>query len=105
MINLEDIIYLEWIFNRLLYKFQDDIKHIQTARTVLNKIKKPDNIKITDNNLNKILSKYFVDFNLQKIGNIGFDDKDRTRLRDSIRLIVNDILINNIPKDKDILIK
>lgn len=105
MINLKDILYLEWIFNRLLYRFKDDIKYIETAKVILNKIKKPPNIIITDDILNKILSKYFVDFNLQKTENIGFNDTDRAELRNCIRSIMSDILTNNIPTDKEILIK
>lgn len=104
MINLKDILYLEWIFNRLLYRFKDNPKYIESAKVILNKIKKPD-IAIDDDNLNKILSKYFIDFNLEKTEHIGFNDKDREQLRNSIRLIVNDILTNKIPKDNEILIK
>lgn len=105
MIDLRDILYLEWIFNRLLYRFKDDMKYVEAAKGILNKIKKPPNIIIADDNLNKILSKYFIDFNLQKTGSVGFNDKDRAELRNSIRSIMSDILSNNIPTDKEILIK
>jgi hypothetical protein len=104
MISLRDIVYLEWIFNRLLYKFKDDSRYIEAAKIVLNKIKCPQ-ISITDDNLNRILSKYFVDFNLQKTETIGFNDSDRKQLRTCIRSIIQDVLTNNIPKNEEILIK
>lgn len=104
MLHIKDILYLEWIFNRLVHRFKDDPKYVQAAKAILNKIKKPS-IVISDCNLDKILSKYFIDFNLQKTETVGFDDKDREELRKSIRLIVSDILVNNIPKDNEILIK
>jgi hypothetical protein len=104
MISLRDIVYLEWIFNRLLYKFKDDNKYIDTAKIILNKIKRPQ-ISISDDNLNRILGKYFVDFNLQKTETIGFNDSDRKELRTCIRSIIQDILSNNIPKNEEILIK
>jgi len=104
MLNLRDIMYLEWILNRLLYKFQDDKKYIDTAKKIINKIKSPK-IFIADDNLNKILSKYFIDFNLEKTEHIGYSEKDRQNLRNSIRSIVQDIIDNKFPKDHEILIK
>lgn len=80
------------------------MRYVEAAKLVLKKIKNP-NIAISDYDLNKILSKYFIDFNLEKTEHIGFNDKDREQLRNSIRLIVNDILTNKIPKDNEILIK
>ena len=104
MLSIKDILYIEWMFNRLLYRFKDKKEFILKAYDILKKIKNPQ-IKITDENLNKILSKYFIDFNLQKENNIGYDDKDRRILRENIKMIIGDILQNKIPTDDKILIK
>lgn len=104
MLSIKDTLYIEWIFNRLLYRFKDKKEFIIKAKDILQKVKNPQ-IKITDENLNKILSKYFIDFNLEKENNIGYDDKDRKTLRENIKMIMRDILQNKIPTDDKILIK
>jgi hypothetical protein len=104
MINIKDIMYLEWILNRLSYKFKDKPEYIQEGRNILKKITNPS-IEIDDEVLDKILSKYFIDFNLDKTSSIGYDQKDRENLRSSVRGIVWDILHKNIPNWNEILIK
>jgi hypothetical protein len=104
MITIEEMLHLEWIFNRLLYKHKEDPTYVDKAKNILKKIKSPK-INITNNNLDKILSIYFIDFNLDKENNIGYTEEERQRLRLSIKSIIQDVLINNIPKNNQILFK
>jgi hypothetical protein len=101
MLDLEDITYLEWLFNRLLYKYRDNPIYINKTKDILQKIKNPQ-VDINDTSLDKILAKYFIDFNLDKEDNIGYNNEDRIRLRLTIRSIIKDIVTNNIPDDTQI---
>jgi hypothetical protein len=104
MIDIKDVLYLEWIFNRLLYRFKDKEEYIRTGRNILKKITNPK-LNIENNLLDKILSKYFIDFNLHKTESIGYSDTDREALRNNIKSIIQDIIDQKIPKDHEILIK
>lgn len=102
IINLKEILYLEWIFNRLEYRFKDDPKNIDTAKKIINKIKNP-NLNIEDNNLDKIISKYYVDFYLDKQDNIGFSKNERDELRLMIKNLVKDVIYQRIPEQHTII--
>jgi len=104
MIDIKDVLYLEWLFNRLLYRFKDKEEYIRTGRNILKKITNPK-LNIENNLLDKILSKYFIDFNLHKTESIGYSDTDRETLRNNIKSIIQDIIDQKIPKDNEILIK
>jgi hypothetical protein len=104
MIDIKDILYLEWLFNRLLYRFKDKEEYVKAGKNILKKIKRPT-IEMNDSGLDKILSKYFIDFNLEKTEHIGYSEKDRQNLRNNIRLIIQDIIDKKFPKDLEILIK
>lgn len=100
---VDNIIFFEWLINRMIYKYQCDkndlaLNHIQS---LVNKLKLPKKIDISDEDLNLILSKYYVDFNLDYCSdiNIGYSDSQRSDLRNTIRSIVFDIVNKNIPKE------
>jgi hypothetical protein len=66
-------------------------------------LKKPQtvDINITDLDLDKILSKYYADFTLDKCEDmqLGFTNTERINFRNNIKSIVADIVNKNIPKD------
>jgi replicative superfamily II helicase len=103
MNNLGNINFLTWLMNRLIYKH----KYRQTDSTIinLNKIiqdlgRPGDSATLMgDEDLDKIISKYYVDFLLDKTEDfhIGYSTEERNKLRSQIKDMVNDIVNNNIP--------
>ena len=62
---------------------------------------RPIYVQISDADLDKIISKYYIDFMLEKSNemNIGFTNEERIKFRDNIKRILKDIVNKNIPKD------
>jgi hypothetical protein len=96
IISIKEILYLEWIFNRLVYRFKDDKFDLETSKNILGKIKKP-NFDIEDSMLDKIISKYYTDFYLDKQDNIGFTNIERLNLRSMVRNLVDDVIHKRVP--------
>jgi hypothetical protein len=96
-INLSDTNFIGWLISRLeyLHGYAKDDPIICR----LNKIK--HSFKYSNNDLDKVISKYFIDFFLNKdtSTNIGYTDKERDDLRHAIKQIIEDIRSNNIPKE------
>jgi hypothetical protein len=63
----------------------------------------PQKISMSNNDLDKIISKYYVDFYLEKQEdnnfNVGFSDQERNNLRKTILDLVTDIMNFNVPKE------
>jgi hypothetical protein len=90
LINIDEIIYIEWVFNRLCYRFKDSHFDINKAKNILKKIKSP-NLHIEDKELEKIIAKYYQDFYLEKELNIGFTEQERKELRLFVKNLFKDI--------------
>ena len=102
--NRDKIEFIGWLINRLQFKHNCDPEDviIQQLRSIIETLKqKPIHISISDNDLDKILSKYYADFTLDKCEDmqLGFTEEERTNFRNNIKSIVRDIVNKNIPKD------
>lgn len=88
--------FIEWLINRLIYKhhYAENDSIIESLADIKYILKYKPAIDINDQCLDKIISKYYVDFYLDKCEDmtIGFTDDERKSLRQSIKNIVNDIL-------------
>lgn len=102
--NQEKIQFIQWLINRLQFKYNckpNDII-IQKLDEIIKALQpQPIHINISNLSLDKILSKYYVDFMLDKCEdmNVGFTDNERVSFRNNIKNIVRDIVNKNIPKD------
>jgi len=71
--------------------------------TAIKNLLSPKKISISNNDLDKIISKYYVDFYLEKGEdnnfNVGFSEKERNDLRNVIRSLTTDIMNFNLPKE------
>jgi hypothetical protein len=75
---------------------------VQELSSIIELLKpKPINVSISDGDLDKILSQYYVDFMLDKCEDIkiGFTEQERISFRNNIKNIIKDIVNKNIPKD------
>lgn len=88
--------FLDWLSKRLVYKHQYTTNDIVVATIInlKNDLSKPYNFDISDADLDRILSHYYVDFHLDKTEElgIGFSDSERQNLRSTTRSIVNDVV-------------
>ena len=94
--------FVNWLINRLVHKHGYSTQNsIILALYELTKTIKEPTIDIDDDSLDKIISKYYVDFNLEKSDdlNIGYSNDERIKLRSCIRMLINDVIKNDIPKD------
>lgn len=94
--------YIEWLIQRMIHRYNEDISIVSPLYDILESIKPQKyNIDLYDNDLDKIISKYYIDFNIDKSEDmdIGFSHDDRTKFRETIKQIVIDIINKNIPKD------
>ena len=98
-----DVHFLRWLISRLIYRYSyirsdSIIFRIENVIQKLLTAPKPD---VTDVELEKIISKYYVDFYLDKGDtlNIGYTKQERDTLREQIRCLVIDVMAKNIPKD------
>lgn len=99
----EHVKFLEWLINRLIYKHlysQEDIV-INHLRDIQADLSKDYQCEIDSGSLDSILSKYYVDFNLNKSEdfNVGFTTAEREHLRTTIRQIINDVVNKQINKE------
>ncbi len=94
--------YIEWLIQRMIHKYNEDIKIISPLYSILESTKpKRYNIDLHDNDLDKIISKYYIDFRIEKSKeiDIGFSNDDRKKFRSTLKKIVVDIVNKDIPKD------
>lgn len=95
--------FLNWLSNRLVYRhnysIDDDI--IVSINNLCTKLKQGYVCELSDDQLELIISKYYVDFFLDPSEDfkVGFSDEERNQLRHSIRCIINDAINNRIPKE------
>lgn len=94
--------YIEWLIQRMIHKHNEDTTLISPLYSILETIKpKSYNIDLQDSDLDKIISKYYIDFNIEKSDemNMGFSHEDRKKFRQTLKKIVIDIVNKDIPKD------
>jgi hypothetical protein len=101
----EDIKFLRWLGQRLIHLHgynANDTVVFQLNKAIKNFLS-PPKISMSNNDLDKIISKYYVDFYLEKQEdnnfNVGFSDQERNNLRKTIRDLVTDIMNFNVPKE------
>lgn len=96
MLNDEELFHLRWIINRIIYKYGDskNDEHIVRLEKIIEKLYNKD-INISDDSLNMILGKYFVDFSFDKSEFLGFTEQERDLFRKQIRGICKDIMLHN----------
>jgi len=99
---LSDANFIGWLWSRLQYLHGYSKNDEILIR--LSKIK--NNIELlcsqySDNDLDKIISRYFVDFYLDhdESTSIGYSNAERDNLRNAIKQIIADVREHNIPKD------
>ena len=103
MEKVNEIRFLNWLINRLVYKHQYTTNDIIITElyNLIKTIQSPPIISIKDADLDKIISKYYVDFNLEKSEdmNIGYSEEERKQLRLSIKMLIDDVIHKNVPKN------
>jgi hypothetical protein len=101
-IELSDKDFIGWSINRLkyLHGYTDDNYIIERLFRIQNRIGNYE-YGCEDENLDRIISQYFIDFFLIKDEgtDIGYTDQERINLRNAIKKIIEDVLDNNIPKE------
>jgi hypothetical protein len=92
--------FLLWLSNRLIYKHGYPSDDMVVSKLI--EISSSDcELNIDDSELDMIISKYYIDFFLDKTndGNMGFTEDERQTLRKQIRCLVVDVNNKNIPMD------
>lgn len=100
-LNISDSQFLEWLVKRLYHVHGYDINHdINQRLSIIGNNLKIYQQKCSDEDLEKIISQYFIDFFLDKdeTTSIGYTDKERQNLRDTIKKIIEDVRFNRIPQ-------
>jgi hypothetical protein len=101
----KEILFLKWFYNRLIYHYRlaesDNISLF--FKNIIEKVSQPITINISDKDLEKIISKYYVDFFLDKdLTNqncIGFTNEERINLKNITKNLAQDIINLNVPKE------
>ena len=90
---------LTWLKNRCIFRYKEnnDSQTISIIDTVSKIIEESEVCSIDTNVLDKIITKYYFDFEMNKSTGtdgfeIGFTEKDRILLRHNISHIVQDII-------------
>jgi hypothetical protein len=100
--DLSDKDFIEWIINRLkyLHRYADNDYIINRLNNIQLRLSSYD-YKCRDENLDKIISQYFIDFFLIKdeATNIGYTDQERINLRNAIKQIMSDVIKDRVPKE------
>lgn len=95
MLGDKDIKLLRWFFNRLVYKHRlsvDDSAYKEAHRVILKlDPKNATKIEISDSDLDKIITKYYVDFQLEKCERLGYTEAERQQLRQTVLSLTEDI--------------
>lgn len=95
--------FLEWLISRLIYKhkYTSNDPIINGLNKVIKLLEPKDiTLNITDDELDLILSKYYLDFYLDRSNdlNIGYSDEDRKILRSTVRSVIFDVINYKVPK-------
>ena len=102
MIVKEDFDFLYWLKQRLVYlhHYHHNDTVVQKIDLLINKLS-DTTIDLVTTDIDKIISKYFIDFGLTKDHtlNIGYSEKERNELRNAIISIALDIYNGNIPEE------
>lgn len=93
----EHIIFLDWFINRMIYKhgYSKEDQSIITLQEIRQRLSTPQSIEINQTDLDSIIRKYYADFDFEKEDCWGFTDEERTRLRNTLLNITNDIIQHN----------
>lgn len=93
--------FLHWLCLRLqhVHNYDADSEIIQRLLSIISE--QTFHIDLSDDDIDKIIGQYFVDFNLTKDDtcNIGYSDSQRQAVRSYIKSIVLDIYYKRVPKD------
>jgi hypothetical protein len=88
-----------WLKNRCIFKYQENNNSsiIKLLNSLYRYIEDIEDLRLEQKNLDKIISKYYFDFDMEKSNDsdgfiIGFSEKDRQLLRHNIKLIYKDII-------------
>lgn len=90
--------FLRWLANRLIFKHgysQNDPIIIQ-----LNELIAKNFMDLQDDELDKILSKYYIGFFLEKTEDIkiGYSNEERDEIRSYAKSLIFDVINKNIPE-------
>lgn len=101
-LNVTDSQFLEWVILRLhhVHGYKPDSDIIKRLLLINHKFKLHEK-HCVDEDLDKIISQYFVDFFLTRddTTSIGYTNQERNNLRNAIRQIIADVKLNKVPKD------
>ncbi len=102
----KDINFLHWLYHRMkyLHRYNEHDQILTQLNLLINRLKNKQELLISNQDLDQIISKYYIDFYLEKGSesddiNIGYTNTERVKLRQTIRSLVNDILNLNVPKE------
>jgi vacuolar-type H+-ATPase subunit I/STV1 len=89
---------------KYLHKYNEQDQILSTLNLLIKRLKNKQELLISNQDLDQIISKYYVDFYLEKGSgsddiNIGYTNAERVKLRQTIRSLVNDILNLNLPQE------
>lgn len=95
----QDKQFLLWLANRLVFKHGYD-KNDSIIKKIL-ALGSQKAFVINDIDLDKIISKYYAGFFLDKSEdyNLGYTDKERNDIRNHVKSLVVDIVERNIPSN------
>ena len=103
MEKTDQIKFIRWLTNRLIYVYghKKNDRIVILCDSLARSITEPYRVTMRVQDLDKIISKYYVDFLMDKSEelNMGFSEKERNNLRFTIENIVNDIVNKNIPEE------
>ncbi|NBQ17248.1 hypothetical protein EBU24_02955 [bacterium] len=94
--------YLLWLIQRMLYKYGESKDLVEPLYGILECLKpKPYILDIPDTDLDRVIAKYYIDFNLESSDDfrIGFSEDQRKELRQCVKALIVDVVNKNIPKD------
>lgn len=102
----DNIAFLCWLKQRLVYchKYDNNSLILLKLKSIIDTLSKQKTLSISNNDLDKIISKYYVDFYLEKNNDndplkIGYNNQERRKLREIIRCLVTDVINLNIPNN------
>lgn len=100
MFDKEESTFLKWYMNRLIFRYKVPLdQNFKRFYSLTYKANTDKNIVIAPQDLDKIISKYYADFFLDKSENMGYTEEERTKLRQFIVSITTDIINNRVPSE------
>lgn len=99
----DQIEFIGWLAQRLIHKhlYHHDDLIVSKLNKIQQELLQDRGCDVNDTELDMIISRYYIDFNLDKSEDfsVGFSDDERKKLRTTIRSIVDDILNKRIYKE------